>query len=203
MKILLNKFEARLWGKVVFLFTFANRVAIDFPEEHKTQVYNSKFIETERNLKTAMQQAGISELIANATLICVAGHPVNKCLPDCDDWACPFLVNCLKLGITDNTKAALLCSTWKRWAITTRRVITGIAGTTGVITRLGLIVTWGILSSTLVTLPLGVPLIAVGTGISLYSAGMSTKHAITTEKIHKDMEVHEKIQTQENNDTEN
>ena len=156
MKILLNKFGARLSGKVVFLFTFANRVAIDFPEEHKTQVYNSKL---ERNSKTAMQQAGISELIANATLVCIAGHPVNKCLPDCDDWACPFLVNCLKLGITDNIKAALLCSTWKRWAITTRRVITGITGTTGVIIGLGLIVTGGILSSTLVTLPLGIPLI--------------------------------------------
>ena len=206
MKILLSQFGARLWGKVVFLFTFANRVAVDFPEEHKEQVYKSKLGEMKRNLKTAMQQAGISEPIANATLVCEAGHPINKRLPICDDWTCLFLVNCLKLGITNNTKAALLCSTWKQWAITTRHVITGIAGTTGVITGLGLIVTGGLLSSTLVTLPLGVPLIAVGTGISLYSAGMSTRHAITTEKTHKDMEVYERIQNlqpQENNGAEN
>ena len=207
MKILLSRFGPRLWGKVVFLFTFANRVAIDYPEEHKKQVYKSKLAEMKRQLKTAMRQAGISEPIANATLICEAGHPTKKRLPIYDyDWTCLFLVNCLKLGITDNTKAALLCSTWKRWAITTRRVITGIAGTTGVITGLGLIVTGGVLSSTLVTLPLGVPLIAVGTGISLYSAGMSAKHAIATEKTQNDMEVYEKIQyfrQQENNGTEN
>lgn len=208
MKILLNQFGPRLWGKVVFLFTFANRVAVDFPEEHKQREYRSKLAEMKRKLKTAMQQAGISEPIANATMVCEAGHPINKRLPVYDhDWPCLFLVNCLKLGITDNTKAALLCSTWKRWAITTRRVITGIAGTTGVLTGLGLIVTGGVLSSTIVTLPLGVPLIAVGTGISLYSAGMSTKVAITTEATRKDMEVYERIQeyrTQENNaDAEN
>ena len=202
MKILLDQFRPRLWGKVVFLFTFANRVAVDFPVEQKKQVYKSKRIEMKRRLKTAMQQAGISEPIANATLVCEAGHPIHKHLPICDDWTCEFLVNCLKSGITDNTKAALLCSTWKRWAITTRRVITGIAGTTGVITGLGLIVTGGVLSSIVVTLPLGVPLIAVGTGISLYSAGMSTKHAVTIENTRKDMEVYERIQTfreEENN----
>ena len=208
MKILLSQFGPRLWGKVVFLFTFANRVAIDYPEEHiKKQVYKSKLAEMKRKLKTAMRQAGISEPIASATLVCEAGHPTNKRLPVYDhDWTCLFLVNCLKLGITDNTKAALLCSTWKRWAITTRRAMTGIAGTTGVITGLGLIVTGGILSSTLVTLPLGVPLIAVGTGISLYSAGMSAKQAIATEKTQSDMEVYERIQhfrQQENNGTEN
>ncbi len=207
MKILLSQFGPRLWGKVVFLFTFANRVAIDFPEERKEQVYKSKLAEMKRQLKTAMRQAGISEPIANATLVCEAGHPINKHLPIYDyDWTCLFLVNCLKLGITDNTKAALLCSTWKRWAITTRRVITGIAGTTGVMTGLGLIVTGGVLSSTLVTLPLGVPLIAVGTGISLYSASMSAKLAIATERKQKDMEVYERIQDfrqQENNDTGN
>ena len=207
MKILLSQFGPRLWGKVVFLFTFANRVAIDYPEEHKKQVYKSKLAEMKRQLKTAMRQAGISEPIASATLVCEAGHPTKKRLPIYDyDWTCLFLVNCLKLGITNNTKAALLCSTWKRWAITTRHVITGIAGTTGVITGLGLVVTGGVLSSTLVTLPLGVPLIAVGTGISLYSAGMSAKHAIATEKTQSDMEVYEKIQhyrQQENNGTEN
>ena len=76
----------------------------------------------------------------------------------------------------------------------------------GVITGLGMIVTGGVLSSTLVTLPLGVPLVIVGTGISLYSAGMSVKHAITTEKTQHDMEVYEKIQRfrqQENNGTGN
>ena len=208
MKILLSQFGPRLWGKVVFLFTFANRVAIDYPDERKKQVYKSKLAEMKRQLKTAMRQAGISEPIANATFVCEAGHPTKKRLPIYDyDWTCLFLVNCLKLGITDNTKAALLCSTWKQWAITTRRVISGIAGTTGVITGLGLIVTGGVLSSTLVTLPLGVPLIAVGTGISLYSAGMSAKQAIATDiKTPHDMEVYEKIQyfrQQENNGTEN
>ena len=206
MKFLLKKFGARLWAKVVFVFTFANRVSADHPEEHKLQMYNSRYSEMERNLRRAMEQAGISEPIAAATSICVAGHPVNKLLPDGRDWACSFLVNCLKSGITDNTKAALLCSTWKRWAITTRRTVTGVAGMTGVTTGLGLIVMGGLMSSTLVTLPLGVPMIAIGASITIYSVGASTKHAINTEKIHKDMEVQERIQNlrpREDNDLEN
>ena len=140
----------------------------------------------QRMLQGAMQQAGIAKKMAEATLVCVAGHPVNKRLPDSDDWACPFLVNCLKSGIADNAKAALLESTWKRWAMSTRRIITGVAGVTGMVTGIGFIVVGGVMSSNPITLPLGVPLAAIGTGITLYSAGASTTYTVITERDHSE-----------------
>ena len=82
------------WFTSLIFITFANRVAIDYPDERKKQVYKSKLAEMKRQLKTAMRQAGISEPIANATFVCEAGHPTKKQLPIYDyDWTCLFLVN--------------------------------------------------------------------------------------------------------------
>ena len=195
MRFLLKEFGDRMWAKVIIVLTFANKVIVDIPEEHKQQVFDDKFTSMRRGLLRAMQQAGITKEMAEATAVCVAGSPRNKSLPGCDDWVCPFLVNCLKSGVTDNTKAALLHSTWKRWAISTRRMITGTAGGAGVATGLGLVVIGGVMSAHLVGLPLGVPLIVVGTGITTYSASASVAQTTNTEIKHsKDMETVNKIQ---------
>ena len=195
MRFLLKEFGDRMWAKVIIVLTFANKVIVEIPEEHKQQVFDDKFTSMRRDLQRAMQQAGITKQMAEATAVCVAGSPWSKGLPGCDDWVCPFLVNCLKSGITDNTKATLLHSTWKRWAISTRRKIAGTAGGTGVATGLGLMAIGGVMSAHLVGLPLGVPLIVVGTGITVYSAGASVAQTTKTELEHsKDMEIVNKIQ---------
>ena len=193
IRFLLKEFGARMWAKVVIVLTCANKVVFEIPEEYKQQIFDDKFKSIQKDLCRAMQQAGINEAVAKATAICVAGSPWNKILPGCDDWVCPFLVNCLKSGITDNTKAALLHSTWKRW-ISTRRKITGTATGAGVATGLGLIVVGGVLGAHPIGLPLGVPLIAVGAGISIYSASASAVQSTVSERKHsKDVETVNKI----------
>ena len=196
IQLLLKKFGPRLWAKVVFVLTFANRVTADcLDDEDKLRVYNAKFRSMQESLHEAMKQAGIIEDVVKATQICVAGHPVNKELPDCPDWVCPFLVNCLKSGIAENTKATLLKSTWKRWAINTKRTVTGAAGITGTVTGIGLLVVGGVMSGTPVTLPLGVPLAIIGTGITLYSVSAATAHTVVTERDYKnDMDVAKRIE---------
>jgi hypothetical protein len=92
-----------MWAKVIIVLTQANKVVFEIPKEYKQQIYDNKFRSMHKDLSEAMQKAGVSQEVAEATAICVAGI-----LPGCDDWVCPFLVNCLKSGITDNTKAALL-----------------------------------------------------------------------------------------------
>ena len=155
IRFFLKEFGARMWAKVVIVLTFANRVimTLKIPEEYKQQIFDfdDRFKHMQEELCRAMQQAGINQEVAEATAICVAGHPWNKILPGCDDWICPFLVNCLKSGVTDNTKAALLHSTWKRWISisTSRRKIIGTATGAG----LGLVVVGGVLGAN----PIGLP----------------------------------------------
>lgn len=195
MRFLLKEFGDRMWAKVVIVLTFANIVIVEVPEEHKQQVFDDKFARMRRDLLRAMQQAGIAKEMAEDTAVCVAGSPWSKSLPGCDDWVCPFLVNCLKSGVTDNTKAALLHSTWKRWTMSTRRKIAGTAGSTGVVTGLGLIVVGGVMSAHPIGLPLGVPLIVIGTGISIYSGSASYIQTRMSGKKHsQDMEIVNKIQ---------
>ena len=195
MQFFLKEFGDRIWAKVIIVLTCANKVIVEIPEEYKKQVFDDKFVGMQRDLQRAMKQAGIAEAMAKATAVSAAGSPWSKCLPGCDDWACPFLVNCLKSGITDNSKAALLHSTWKRWATATRRGVTGTAGGAGVATGLGLMVVGGVMSSNFVTIALGVPLAAVGTCITIYSASASVTHAIRTErKRSQDLEIANRIQ---------
>lgn len=195
IRVLLKEFGITMWAKVIFVLTFANRVTVDVPDEHKKEVYSEQLIAMQQALQEAMQQARIAEDVAKATPICVAGHPVNKQLPDCPDWAWPFLVNCLKSGIAENTKAALLKSTWKRWIFTPGRAFTGATGLTGIVTGIGLIVVGGVISGTPVTLPLGLPLAAIGTGITLYSASAATAHTVVSARDHKsDMNITKRIQ---------
>ena len=194
MRFFLKEFGDTMWAKVIIVLTCANKVLFEIPEEFKQQVFDEKFTSTRKEILKAMKQAGITQKVSEATAVCVAGSPWNKSLPGCDDWVCPFLVNCLKSAITDNTKAALLHSTWKRW-ISTRRTITGTAGGAGVATGLGLIVIGGVMAVHPVGLPLGVPLIVVGSGISIYSASASAAQTTRTEIKHsKDIKTVNKIQ---------
>ena len=194
IRFFLKEFGDRMWAKVIIVLTCANKAVSEFSEEYKQQIFDDRFETVQKNLGKLMQQAGVSEEVAKATPICVAGSPWNKSLPGCDDWICPLLINCLKSGITDNTKAALLQSTWKRW-ISTRRKITGTATGVGVATGLGLMVVGGVMSAHPIGLPLGVPLLAVGAGISIYSASASATQTTMSERKHsKDMETANKIQ---------
>lgn len=197
MQFLLNQFGMRLWAKVVFVLTFANRVIADVNEgepERKRQVYDAKLERMGEKLKEAMKQAGIPEELVDKTQVCVAGHPTNKSLPECEDWACPFLVDCLRSGITDNAKLAILLSTWKRWA-TKKHSFYGAGMAAGVATGLGLIVMGGMMSATPITLPFGVPMIVIGATISVYTAGVGIQHKRNTDSIHEDIKVTKKLQS--------
>lgn len=197
MRFLLNQFGARLWSKVVVVLTFANRVGVEVSDgepERKRQVYEDRLDRMGRKLKEAMRQAGISEELADNTSICVAGHPINKSLPECEDWACPFLVDCLRSGITDNAKLAILLSTWKRWA-TRKHSFYGAGTAVGVVTGLGLIVMGGVMSAATVTLPLGLPMIVIGASISVYSTGVGIQHVRNSSSIGKDIKVADKLQS--------
>ena len=183
MSFLFKEFGVMLWAKLVFVLTFANRVTAD-TEEDKLKIYKEQFDHMQQQLRRAMDQAGIKGELAEGTSVCVAGHPTNKCLPDCEDWTCPFLVNCLKSGITDNTRATLLLSTVKRWAFK-KHGLTGTVGGAGVLTGLGLVVTGTVMCTIPVTLPLGVPLAVVGGSIVIYSAAASGVHIEATREEHK------------------
>ena len=196
IRFMLTNFGNRLWTRIVFVLTFANRVVADHREEDLQQrCYEVEFGRKQQSLRTALREVGIAEAEIENTckLLCVAGHPKYKSLPFVEDWACPFIVNCLRSGITDNTKCALVQATWKR--INNRnRGITTVAGATGVATGIGIIVAGGILSSTVFTVGVGAPLVCVGAGIAIYSAGAGVVHTVRTErKYSKDMETADKI----------
>ena len=187
MSFLFKEFGVKMWAKLVFVFTFANRVTADVLEEDKLQVYQEQYDHMKKGLQKAMGEAGIKGELAKNASICVAGHPVRKDLPDCEDWTCPFLVNCLKSGITDNTRAALLLSTFKRWAYKKHSLAGTVAGA-GVATGLGLVVTGTVMCTIPVTLPFGVPLAVIGGSIVIYSAAASGVQVEATKGEHK-MEV--------------
>ena len=171
---------------MVVVLTFANRVVADVDNgepERKREVYEAKLERMGRKLKEAMQQVGIPEQLVDNTSICVAGHPTNKSLPELEDWACQFLVDCLRSGITDNAKLAILLSTWKRWA-TKKHSFYGAGMAAGVATGLGLIVMGGLMSATPITLPFGVPMIVIGASISVYTAGVGIHHKRSTAGQH-------------------
>ena len=190
IRFMLKNFGNRLWTRLVFVLTFANRVVADYREEDLQQrCYEVEFGRKQQALKTALREVGLAEAEIQDTCksLCVAGHPENKRLPFVDDWACPFIVNCLKSGITDNTKCALLQATWKR--INLSRGVTAVAGVTGVATGIGIIVAGGVLSSTVFTVGIGAPLVCIGAGITIYSAGAGVVQTVRTEiKYNKDME---------------
>lgn len=195
IRFMLKSFGNKWWSKVVFVLTFANRVVADFQDaEQRQRVYEVEFGRKTQALKMALREAGLPEPSIEMTCksICVAGHPKNKALPECEDWACPFLVNCLKSGITDNAKYALLYATWKR--INKTRGVTAVAGTVGVVTGIGIIVAGSILSGAVITVGLGAPLVCIGAGITIYSVGAGVTQTIRTEKKYReDMKIANKI----------
>ena len=191
-----NKFGDALWVKVVFVLTFANRVTVDCRnEENKEHEYTERFQVMKAALREAMTQAGVRADMVKTTPVCVAGHPEKKQLPNCEDWACPFLVDLLKSGIAENAKIALLNITWRRWVIKNPgKVSTGAVGVSGVVTGLGVMTAGGILSAATVTLPIGIPLIIVGGLISIYCAGATAHQAKNAYRKHvKESEVPKKI----------
>ena len=130
------------------VLTFANRVTTDCPEEEKGREFNERFRTIQQALQEAMRQAKIAGDVAKATPVCVVGHPKRKqLLNNCDDWACPFLVECMKSGIAENIKINLLKSTWKRWIINPKRVPAGFGGATGIATGIGCVVTGGVIAA--------------------------------------------------------
>lgn len=202
-----KNFGEILWAKVIFVLTFANRVVIDEPDEEKERKFNERFEEMKAALLVAMTEAGIPENVARATPVCVAGHPdpAKKRLPNCEDWTCTFLVDCLKSGIAENLKFTLIKATWARWLTNPVRVSFGAAGATGITTGLGIMIVGGILSGALVTLPLGVPLLMIGSSITLYSGSATAYQAAQAVKRRKkELETQEKIKNlQEEHNTEN
>ena len=200
MQFLFNQFEERLWVKIVIVLTFANRVVADYEPGRKKEMYDAKKKQMKDNVLKAMAQAGIpkqwirnedSDDNCESFRICVAGHPINKSLPECDDWVCSFIVDCLKIGIAENKKAALLLSTWERWKISTGAGMA--AGTaTGVAAGVGLIATGGVMSSAVITLPFGVPLMVFGVTILGYSAGAGMWNMKKIQSVNDDMKVTKK-----------
>ena len=199
IRFMLGEFGALIWTKVIFVLTFANRVTIDCPEEEKEREFTDRFVTMQQALQEAMQQAGVAEDVAQATPVCVAGHPEHKQLPNCDDWACPFLVECMKSGIAENVKINLLKSTWRRWIINPKRVPAGVAGVTGIATGIGCVVAGGVLSAT-PAFAIGIPVAALGGTFILLSATAATSHTVTTIKRDQesDLEVPKKIHDLQN-----
>ena len=185
MRFMLPKFGALIWTKVLFVLTFANRVTTDCPEEEKEHEFTKRFTTMQKALHEAMHQAGITEDVALATPVCVVGHPEHKQLPNCDNWACPFLVECMKSGIAENIKINLLKSTWRHWIINTKRVPAGIGGATGIATGIGCVVAGSVISGT-PAFPIGIPVAVLGGVFILLGATAATSH--TVESITQDQE---------------
>ena len=184
-----------LWAKVVFILTFANRVTVDCRnEEDKEHEYTERFQEMKAALQVAMTQAGVRADMVTATPVCVAGHPEKKQLPNSEDWACSFLVDLLKSGIAENVKFALLNATWKRWLVNPVPASAGAAGATGFLTGVGFITAGGVISSAIITLPLGIPLMFIGGGTTIFSVGATAYQAAKSFKQQKrDFEVPQKV----------
>ena len=183
IRFMLREFGALIWTKVIFVLTFANRVTTDCPEEEKEREFTQRFTAMQQALQEAMQQAGIMEDVAQATPVCIVGHPEHKQLPYCDDWACPFLVECLKSGIAENIKINLLKSTWRHWIINTKRVPAGIGGATGIATGIGCVVAGSVISGT-PAFGIGIPVALLGGAFILLGATAATSH--TVESIKQD-----------------
>ena len=196
IRFMLKNFGNRLWTRIVFVLTFANRVVADYREEDLQQrCYEVEFGRKQQSLRTALREVGLAEAEIENTCksLCVAGHPENKSLPFVEDWASQFIVNCLKSGITDNTKCALLQATWKR--INQSRGVTAVAGVAGIATGIGIIVAGGVLSSTVFTVGLGAPLVFIGAGITIYSTGAGVAHTVRTERRYReDMKTADEIE---------
>lgn len=187
IRFFLKNFGPRIWTKVVIVLTFANRVTADHTlPEKKQRAFEVQFHRMNEALVRAMRQAGLAEEVAKATSFCIAGHPKHRSLPDCDDWAFPFLVNCVKSGIADNAKAVLLQATWKRWTLARMLSVSTVAGATGVATGIGFIVVGGIMASTPVTAAIGAPLAVIGSGITIYSVSASVSKAVIDGQRHRD-----------------
>ena len=184
MRFMLQEFMAVIWTKVIFVLTFANRVTTDCPEEEKEREFTERFTTMQQQLQEAMQQAGIAKDVAQATPVCVVGHPERKQLPNCDDWACPFLVECMKSGIAENIKINLLKSTWRRWLINTRRVPAGLGGVTGVATGIGCVVAGTVISGS--AFGIGIPVAILGGVIVVLGVTAPSFH--TARSIQEDQE---------------
>ena len=194
IRFMLQEFGALMWTKVIFVLTFANRVTTDCPEEEKEREFTERFTKIQQALQVAMQQAGIAEDVAQATPVCVVGHPERKQLPNCDDWTCPFLVECMKSGIAENIKINLLKSTWKRWIINPKRVPAGFGGATGIATGIGCVVAGSVISGT-PAFPIGIPVAILGGAFIILSVAATTSHTVTSikEDQEKDLQTTKRI----------
>jgi predicted GTPase len=181
IRFMLHEFGPVIWTKVIFVLTFANRVTTDCLDEEKEREFTERFTTIQRALQVAMQQAGIAEEVAQATPVCVVGHPERKQLPNCDDWACPFLVECMKSGIAENIKINLLKSTWRRWIINTKRVPAGVGGATGIATGIGCVVAGSLISGT-PAFGIGIPVAILGGTFILLGVAAASSHTVTSIK---------------------
>ena len=194
IRFMLQEFGALMWTKVMFVLTFANRVTTDCLEEEKERKFTERFTEMQQALQVAMQQAGIAEDVAQATPVCVVGHPERKQLPNCDDWACPFLVECMKSGIAENIKINLLKSTWKRWIINPKRVPAGFGGATGIATGIGCVVAGGVMAAG-PAFPVGIPVAILGDASIILGVAATSSHTVTSikEDQEKDLQTTKRI----------
>ena len=169
MKFLRTNFGERLMAKMVVVLTFANLVQPRGSQTDPEKAFQMKFESVKEVLKERMIAAGYSEKMIEHTQFVAAGDPFSRSLPALadyrDDWVNGFIVGCLKSGITDNVKAALLRTRWKAWAA--NATMGGTIGTVGLSTGIGLIIA-GVV--TIPALPLGATLIGVG-GLTLIAYG--------------------------------
>ena len=194
IRFMLKEFGTLMWTKVIFVLTFANRVTTYCPEEEKEREFTERFRTIREALKVAMHQAGITEYVAQTTPVCVVGHPERKQLPNCDDWACPFLVECMKSGIAENIKINLLKSTWKRWIINPKRVPAGFGGATGIATGIGCVVAGGVMAAG-PAFPVGIPVAILGDASIILGVAATSSHTVTSikEDQEKDLQTTKRI----------
>ena len=110
MKFLKQKFGDGFLAKTVMILTFAN--CIIAPRDHSVEDEKEKIISnTSSKLREQMIEAEFDVKIVEGVEFVKADNPYEA-----DEWLPEFLAKCLTMGISENTKAALLQTTYKMWA---------------------------------------------------------------------------------------
>ena len=110
MKFLKQKFGDGFLAKTVMILTFAN--CIIAPRDHSVEDEKEKIISnTSSKLREQMIEAEFDVKIVEGVKFVEADNPYEA-----DEWLPQFLASCLTMGISENTKAALLQTTYKMWA---------------------------------------------------------------------------------------
>jgi predicted GTPase len=110
MKFLKRNFGDGLLAKTVVILTFTNSIVV--PDEYSLEEEKEKVITTTINdIKKKMEEAEFDHKIVDRVEFVCADNPYRP-----DGWLPDFLVKCLTMGISENTKAALLQTTYKVWA---------------------------------------------------------------------------------------